>query len=627
MLIFIQNSDPRHLSLMTEALTHRGDDARGTADLLELRHLAVSSRPADAVFLELSAEAVAWSREYAKTNPGCRFVFFTPRAAMDAAMTAHPDLSILPSPGTALAARCLISSSPEADPACTLGDYQLIEIQALDGRTHIFRAMQRSIQRPVVLRLLNQENELDESAYEAFLEDARAKAAVTHDRVGTVFQALEDRGAIFYTAESLEGPTLRELAADGHKLPPRQVLEIARTVASALSHLASRNVNCMPIELRHIHLSGPQLTPRLANPATLGQAAPGRLGAILQNTLALLIPLVDAAASHADEVQQWLKEFEARPAGSVDPNEVIGELRQEIARTENRAQETPAAGLSGSKSSRGYVTMVASISAVVVIGALLLNYANKTPPQRAVGDIETFVAFAGGDLQHPERGAISLSPFNIDKYEVTIRQYAEFLEDNAAAPAAHDHPAQASQRAEKKDHRPRDWATYYPIAQIGGEFEARKLTLDCPVFNVDWWDAQAYARWRNRRLPTQDEWELAARGASWRKYPWGDDWSPAKTNCADKPAPLEGHQAWSPVDLPQGDRTPENVAGLAGNVSEWTESEAVHPEDPSRTIPVVKGGSFVTKAETDAGKRVNVLSRNEQKLWLGFRTATTLSQP
>ena len=625
MLILIQNSDPRHLELMTETLNLRGDDARGSADLLELRHLAASVGPAGAVFLELSEESIAWRLGYKETNPACRFVFFTPRADMNEAMARYPELSFLPSPGTALAARCLISPAPETDPACALGDYQLIEIQALDSRSHIFRALQRSIQRPVVLRLLNQENEIDETALNAFLEDARAKAAVTHDRVGAVFQALEDRGAVFYTAESLEGDSLHGLAAVGQKLSPRQILDVARTVTSAVVHLASRNLNCTPIELRHIHLSGPQSAPRLANPATLGKPAPDLYSHALQHTLPLLIPLVDAAGSHAGEVQAWLKGIEARPAGSLEPDEVLSEIRQEIARMENRPAAIPGGRATPAKSPRSPALIAIGVVAVLAVGVLLFNLTRKQPPQRVVGDIETLVPFAGGDFEHPELGSIRLAAFNIDKYEVTIRQYAEFLQATAGGPEAA--VERDKQGPEKKNHQPLDWATYYPIAVRGGEFEGRKLTLDCPVFNVDWWDAQAYAKWRNRRLPTQEEWELAARGDTWRKYPWGNEWVSAKANGADKPVALEGHVAWSPVDLPENDRTPENVAGLAGNVSEWTSSEAVHPEDPSRTVPVVKGGSFVTRSDIDAAKRVSVLSRNERKPWLGFRTATTLRQP
>ena len=611
---------------MVETLAVRGDDARGASDLLELRHLAAASAPAGAVFLDLSEESVAWSKDYARQNPACRFVFFTPRAVMNEAMARYANISLLPAPGTALAARCLVSSAPQSDPACALGDYQLIEIEALDSRSHIFRALQRSIQRPVVLRLLNQENEIDETALNAFLDDARAKAAVTHDRVGAVFQALEDRGAVFYTAESLEGTSLHRMAAAGEKLSPRQTLDVARTVASAVAHLASKNLNCAPIELRHIHLGGPQSIPRLANPATFGQPAPGHWGETLRHTLSLLIPLVDAAGSHAGEVQTWLKGVEARASSTLDPGEILKEVRQQIDHLDDRMAPGSLPNATTAKSGRAPALLIACVVAALALGAWLLSLATKKPPQRVVGDTETVVAFAGGEFQHPDMGLIQILPFNIDKYEVTIRQYAEFLQAIAAAPTAHDHPQQAGRNRDKKDHLPGDWAIYYPVAVAGGDYGGRKLTLDCPVFNVDWWDAYAYAKWRHRRLPTQEEWEFAARGANWRKYPWGNEWVAANANGADKPHPLDGHPAWSPVDLPGGDLTPENVAGLAGNVSEWTSTETVHPEDPNRTAPVVKGGSFVT-SKSDAGKRVSILSLNERKPWLGFRTAITLSQP
>ena len=243
----------------------------------------------------------------------------------------------------------------------------------------------------------------------------------------------------------------------------------------------------------------------------------------------------------------------------------------------------------------------------------------KKGPEGAT-DLGTALRVMGGDFEHPQRGPIHVAAFNIDKYEVTIGEYAAFLDELAKGdPVRFDHPNQPKQ---KSGHKPEDWEAIRAAAAQGGTFKKGKLTLDCPVFNVDWWDAYAYAASRKRRLPTEDEWELACGGKKWMRYPWGESWQPGQANSSDKP---EGEfKLWSPVNLPPTDVSADGVMGLAGNVSEWTDSEQVHPEFPDRMAPVVKGGSFLTNGSIDSHSHVRVLNKNEFQPWLGFRTAATL---
>lgn len=198
------------------------------------------------------------------------------------------------------------------------------------------------------------------------------------------------------------------------------------------------------------------------------------------------------------------------------------------------------------------------------------------------------------------RPETAVGAFYLDRHEVTNAQYRAFLAwVKEHGDAALRHPRQPA----GKDHTPRYWKPFRPkllretgMARLQPFDDGTFRKDEHPVVGVDWFDAYAYARWAGKRLPTEAEWELAARGTDDRAWPWGDAWDFARCNSGgyERKGEKDGFVYTAPVgSYPRG-ASPCGCLDMAGNVWEWVADRApprVKPTDASTPFHrLAKGG-------------------------------------
>ncbi len=233
-------------------------------------------------------------------------------------------------------------------------------------------------------------------------------------------------------------------------------------------------------------------------------------------------------------------------------------------------------------------------------------------------DLDGFIDIPAGPFRYQDSRATIDEPFSIAIYPVTNRQYREFIQAGGYSERAWWSADGWDWRLGSYDSRApkefRDRLARRPAEKRGEPFLCHDSKWNnplAPVVGVSWFEAEAYCAWlaqhlkRPVRLPTEMEWERAARGLNGREYAWGDDLDRRCLNCAEFWAEEEdlseykkwyewgesaSYQAASTTlvgQFPQG-RTPEGVCDLSGEVWEWTASWY----DREQINRVLRGGSW-----------------------------------
>lgn len=490
----------------------------------------------------------------------------------------------------------------------------------------VYAATQLSVNRRVGLNVLDPARAEEEQNRAQFLADARAKAAVQHPQIMSVFEADERNGLVFYTHEFLEGASMQERIDRGQFLDEKTAFQVVKAAGEALHYLWEHNLSHGSISASAIRVGADQIA-RLENIATAVvdstvtvEGEIDTVGKIIQR----LVPekslsggfraLLGRMTGGAPPVTSWPLVLQAVKA--LEPK-VIPVEAAKIKAADDAAMRAQEAARNSRKRNL-YVSIASLVLLVVALGAVawkfLISNARKL-------DVQVLIPAGSYIVSSPELGGkANLGAYEIDKYEVTINEYAKFIawcEKNPDREHEFDHP-----RGERKNSHVNDEVkiliqnafqrgrrVFKIDANPALKTEADpgvEVDLNSPMVGVTFWNAYAYAHWRGkilengavRDLPTEEEWEVAARGPKGYKYPWGDELKLKNFNSNQGYQPLapggtktdDEYNYWAPVDAFSDDISEFDVVGMAGNVCEW-----VYRKEGNREIPLLKGGSFASK--------------------------------
>ena len=531
-------------------------------------------------------------------------------------------------PQSGIAARPRVTLDGSTDPliGVQVGDYRVQQLIGEGSWGRVYLALQLSVNRRVGMEVLDPARAGNDGVRGQFLAHARAKAAVQHPFIMSVFETDEHNGLAFYTHEFLDGASMEDLIAKGQVLDEKTALHVLKVAGEALQYLWSHNISHAPIEAGSLRLGGDNIA-RMANIA----AANPDPSVTVESEL-LTVGTILRRLTREESISPGFRMLLGRMTGGPNPVNGWPAVLQAVKALEPKVIPVEAAKMKAADAAamraveaarrskkRGIIINICTLTALLaLLGFVIWKYAISNARRL---DMQVQIPVGRYMVGSPQEGTnATLGKFEIDKYEVSIGEYAKFIvwcEQNAAREHEFDHP-----RGDRKTpHVNQDVKALILNATVRGgrvfkhaanpaqklgEDPGAEVDLNSPMVAVTFWDAYAYAQWRGkiadkdgipRDLPTEEEWEAAARGTKGYKYPWGDELKPKNFNSNAGYNPLmpgatktdDGYNYWAPVDAFMSDVSEFGVVGMAGNVCEW-----VYRKEGNKEIPLLKGGSFAS---------------------------------
>ncbi len=524
---------------------------------------------------------------------------------------------------------------PDVDPLLAdrnVGPYRLRRKLGQGATSQVFEALQTSMDRVVALKVLLPELQQDDAHVQHFLAEASAKANVQHPSILAVYEAGHAEDFYYYAREFVDGANLTDLHAEGRTIDDVMALQLIRVAGEALSYLSHNKIPHAPVAADDLYL-GRDLHPRLNNIAIV----PDRPTPTAQQDMHALSRMVADCLPGRSAAKPELRALLGRMLIEGSGGFLSwGALLQAVRALEPKVVPEDAFKLSAQdaaaiaavqeakrRQKRSLLLTTVGMFMLFWLIAMVAYFKFIRAPQTI--NFNTMVAVPAGEFIYQDGQHISLPEFWIDEYEVTIGQYAQFLHALEANPTTqYDHPDQPKGRS----HANPAWINLYRVAVSGGKFRGAEINVNYPAIFIDWFDACAYAKWKGHRLPTEQEWEKAARGTDGRKFPWGNDAAQiTKVNTSADyhqndgriKGDVDGYNFWSPVNAMIGDKSPYGAMDMAGNVSEWTATVT------GKDHPVVRGGNFGSDS-VEVTRRFVGLFNIQGNDRVGFRTVSDTAE-
>lgn len=504
------------------------------------------------------------------------------------------------------------------------GRYQIQHELGRGGMGVVSLATDTLLKRPVAVKSIHRGNLAPQQWHDMLrrlAREAQAAGGMSHPNIVAIYDVIEDDQTPSIVMEYIKGKNLAEMIQPDNPLDPEYALPILRQCAAAIDHAEKRGIVHRDIKPSNIMIDESGIVKLtdfgIAKPVssstdltrgmvvgTLEYMSPEQLQAALvtnrsdQYSLAVLAyrVLTGKPPFDSDTIGVWcfkvLHESPVPPsirnpalpkgvdaifsrALTKDPEQRYPSCGEFVRHLEEAWPDSPAAGLRKTTteplptpsakfaSARRWgntqkaICLCLFAAAVIAGGRIYLSSGRRgaiphgppSPVETKPKPLDRRISDASGDMVLVDSGEarigekltpVSVNAFYIDRTEVTNRAYAAFCQ-----------------------------ATGHPVPPDSG------YSPEYPVVNVSYNDAEAFARWAHKRIPTAVEWEKAARGAQGYLYPWGNEMRDGMANIGRQGTRLKMAPAES---FPEG-ASPYGALNMLGNVWEWLATPAQPPPD------------------------------------------------
>ncbi len=533
-----------------------------------------------------------------------------------------------------------------------IGKYEIEEFLG-GGMSHVYKARDTLMGRTVAIKVLTQTGVMEPETKARFLREAQMAGSLSHENIMSVYDFGEDQGQPFMVMEFLRGEDLRSAMKNGNTGDTNRRLEIALQVAKALEYIHQQKIIHRDIKPENIHIGTSGKVKLMdfgvAKTDELNLTRPGftmgtpyymapeqvlgkdvtSLADIYSFGMLLFELLTGSKAITGDTVEQLFYKILNEPADltalqtagvpesinaiiarcvAKNPAERPKSMSEVQASIEKalRPQPQSAPPVAQVTPGRKWIIPAALIGVVilaVILYALIPSRNGKDVAQNTEKTLQNkpqppaTLSTATSEMVLIPAGASRA--FYIDRTEVSNEAYGRFCTEKG-----------------------RPLPSGFPQSQP-----------ELPVVNITIVDAQEFAKWAQKRLPSKIEWEAAARGSDQRTYPWGNTHDPSLANVSDNTG-LSTHTLMAADAFKQG-ASPYGVQQMAGNAWEFVD-ELIAPSPgalqafaklmtppPAADEPwyTIRGGAFDTPLVKNAAFEWSAVPARFRAPDIGFRCA------